>query len=118
MVHGSYQGQRKKKTLWQDGIGTVYINSLKNEKLSRVFPSWKMNFNWITESSGRLCWRTPRNPLWLASFDEHELGGDDFEVLLRRRSKGLDSSVENNDKFNFIGLQTASNDSIDSLLEK
>lgn len=112
------KASEKKKTLWQDGIGTVYINSLKNEKLSRVFPSWKMNFNWITESSGRLCWRTPRNPLWLASFDEHELGGDDFEVLLRRRSKGLDSSVENNDKFNFIGLQTASNDSIDSPLEK
>ena len=77
-----------------------------------------MNFNWITESSGRLCWRTPRNPVWLASFDEHELGGEDFEVLLRRRFKGLDSSVENNDKFNFIGLQTASNDSIDSPLEK
>ena len=56
--------------------------------------------------------------MWLASFDEHELGAEEFEVLLRRRSKGLDSSVENNDKFNFIGLQTASNDSIDSPLEK
>ena len=90
----------------------------EKREIESSIPEPEDEFNWITESSGRLCWRTPRNPVWLASFDEHELGGEDFEVLLRRRFKGLDSSVENNDKFNFIGLQTASNDSIDSPLEK